>query len=121
MKNEIMHKLGLRHLRLEDYEAVRNISNKVYKGVSEPWTKEEMSNLISRFGEGQVCIEDNGRPVAIALSVIVDFTLLGKNHTYDKVTGNGSFKNHDPEGDYLYGIEVIVDPDYRGIDRKSVV
>lgn len=115
MEDEIIHKLGLRHLRLEDYDAVREMSNKVYKGVSEPWSKEEMNNLISRFGEGQVCIEDNGRPVAIALSVIVDFTLLGKNHTYNKVTGSGSFKNHDPEGDYLYGIDVTVDPDYRGM------
>lgn len=115
MKNEVIHKLGLRHLQLEDYNTVRELGLKVYKGLTEPWSLEEFSNLISRFGEGQVCIEDNGRPVAIALSVIVDFTLLGKTHTYIKVTGNGSFKTHDPEGDYLYGIDVIVDPDYRGM------
>lgn len=112
---EISHKLGLRHLRLEDYAAVREMSHKVYRGLTEPWSKEEYGNLINRFGEGQVCIEDNGRPVAVALSVIVDFNLLGRSHTYNKVIGEGSFKNHDPEGDYLYGVDVMVDPDYRGM------
>ena len=54
-------------------------------------------------------------PVAIALSIIIDFSLFGNNHTYRQITGNATFKTHDAEGDYLYGIEVIVDPDYQGM------
>lgn len=109
------HKLGLRNLRVEDYEAIRDISARVYKGLSPPYTKKEVESLIHRFGEGQICIEDNGKPVAVAFSIIVDFALFGNHHTYEQVTGNGTFKTHDSEGDYLYGIEVFVDPDYRGM------
>ncbi|MBF0233254.1 MAG: GNAT family N-acetyltransferase, partial [Desulfamplus sp.] len=67
------------------------------------------------FSEGQICIEDNGKPVAVALSIMITFSLFGKQHTYNQITANGTFKSHDPEGDYLYGIEVFVDPDYRGM------
>ncbi|SLM31376.1 putative enzyme [Desulfamplus magnetovallimortis] len=115
MTTETTYKLNLRHLRTEDYDAVREISAKVYKGFSEPYTKKEIDSLISRFSEGQICIEDNGKPVAVALAIIIDFSLFGNHHTYDQITAKGTFKSHDPEGDYLYGIEVFVDPDYRGM------
>jgi predicted amidohydrolase/ribosomal protein S18 acetylase RimI-like enzyme len=112
---ETPHKLNLRNLKPEDYPAVREISARVYKGLEDYWTRWEFENLIRRFSEGQICIEDNGRPVALAFSIIIDFSLFGNYHTYTQITGNGTFKPHDPEGDYLYGIEVIVDPEYQGM------
>ncbi len=115
MTMEIEHKLKVRHLRLDDYEPLRNICAKVYKGIASPWTQDQISQLVRVFPEGQVCIEDNGRPVAIALSLIIDFSLFGEQHSYRQVTGGGTFKSHDPEGDYLYGIEIFVDPTYQGM------
>jgi len=115
MSHEIEHKLQTRHLFLDDYEALRKINARVYKGVDLPWTREQIAQLILRFPEGQICIEDNGRPVAIALSLMIDFTLYGEQHTYNQVIGNGTFSTHDPEGDFLYGIEIFVDPDYQGM------
>jgi len=41
MIDEIEHKLKTRHLRIDDYEAIRDISNRVYKGVATAWTKED--------------------------------------------------------------------------------
>ncbi|MBU1002567.1 MAG: GNAT family N-acetyltransferase [Proteobacteria bacterium] len=115
MSEETEHKLQTRHLCMDDYEALRGIYRRVYKGVDTPWTREQIALLISIFPEGQVCIEDNGEPVAIALSMVIDFSLFGDQHTYNQIIGNGTFKSHDPEGDYLYGIEVFVDPEYRGM------
>ncbi len=115
MVTEVSHKLDLRHLNIDDYDAVREIGAKVYKGLSAPWDKKEIANLIQRFPEGQICIEDNGRAVAVALSIIIDFSLFSNNHSYRQITGNGTFRTHDSEGDYLYGIEVFVDPEYRGM------
>lgn len=114
-ETETTHKLDLRNLRVDDFAAVKEISARVYKGLTGHWTKKEIENLIRRFPEGQICIEDKGRPVAIALSIIIDFALFGNHHSYRQITGNGTFKTHDPEGNYLYGIEVIVDPDYQGM------
>jgi len=115
MTEEIEHKLQTRHLRMDDYDELRNIYKRVYKGIDTPWTREQIALLTRIFPEGQVCIEDNGVPIAIALSIVVDFSLIGEHHTYDRIISNGTFKSHDPEGDYLYGIEVFVDPEYHGM------
>ena len=115
MTEEIMHKLETRHLIMEDYDTIRELSGKVYKGLASPWSYDQISALIKRFPEVQICVEDHGKPVAVALSIIIDYSLFGDQHTYDQVTRDGSFKTHDPEGDYLYGIEVFVDQDYRGM------
>ena len=115
MTNEIEHKLETRHLHLDDYESLRDISARVYKGIDSPWTREQIAQLIRVFPEGQFCIEDNGKPVAIALSLVIDFSLFGKRHSYKEVTGEGTFRSHDPEGDYLYGIEVFIDPEFQGM------
>ncbi len=115
MSDEIEHKLKTRHLRLDDYESLHDICGRIYKGVTAPWPKEQIAKLISLFPEGQVCIEDNGKLVAAALSLTIDFSLFGDQHSYNQIISGGTFKNHDPQGDYLYGIEVFVDPEFRGM------
>ena len=115
MTEEISHKLSTRNLRIDDYDKLHEISSRVYKGVAIPWTHEQIVKLIQLFPEGQICIEDNGKPVAVALTLIIDFRLFGDHHTYDQIIRGGTFKSHDPEGDYLYGIEVFVDPEYQGM------
>lgn len=115
MSEEIEHKLSTRHLHLDDYDSLQEICGRVYKGVMAPWSKEQIARLVGIFPEGQICIEDNGKLVAAALSLAIDFSLFGDQHTYNQIITGGSFKNHDPQGDYLYGIEVFVDPDYRGM------
>lgn len=115
MIDETEHKLTTRHLHLDDFEALHDMALKAYKSVAAPWTKEQISLLISKFPEGQICIEDHGKPVAVALSLIIDFSIFGDQHSYDQIIRGGTFKSHDPEGDYLYGIDVSVDPDYQGM------
>ena len=115
MSQEIEHKLKTRHLKIDDYEALRDIALRAYKGVAQPWSREHLERLITLFPEGQICIEDNGKAVAAALSVIIDFSLFGDQHSYNQIIRNGTFKSHDADGDYLYGIDVSVDPDYQGM------
>jgi GNAT superfamily N-acetyltransferase len=50
-----------------------------------------------------------------ALSIIVDYAKLGETHTYSQAVGNYTFSTHTYDGDVLYGIEVFVHPDYRGM------
>ncbi|MFW5836955.1 MAG: GNAT family N-acetyltransferase [Desulfovibrionaceae bacterium] len=109
------HVLQLRNLRPDDYEQLRDISKRVYKGVTKPWEREEIEAMIRRFPEGQICIEDKGVVVGVALTMIIDFSLVGERHTYQSLIGDGKLRRHDPEGDYLYGVEIFVDPDYQGM------
>ncbi|MGD8379913.1 MAG: bifunctional GNAT family N-acetyltransferase/carbon-nitrogen hydrolase family protein [Gammaproteobacteria bacterium] len=107
------HHLKLRNLTHRDYEDVRAIMNKVYRGMGGAWERDEFIALLNRFPEGQIGIEDNGRIVAAAISLIVDYGRFGDHHSYARITADGQFTTHDPNGEILYGVDVFVDPEYR--------
>lgn len=109
------HKLVLRQLRRADFKAIHAIMEKVYSNMEGAWSQDEYHALLKKFPEGQICIEDNGKVVAAALAIIVDYSKFGDKHTYAKITGNGKFDTHDDEGDTLYGVDVFVDPEYRSL------
>lgn len=111
---EAEHHLHLRHTRVEDYADIRAIMEQVYPRMG-PWELKMIQAQINRFPEGQICIEDNGRVVAAAITVQVDYSRFGDDHSYDEITGNGWLTTHDPNGDVLYGVDVFVDPDYRDL------
>ena len=107
-------KIELRNLRINDYLDLKESVNQAYAGIGGAyWDVKEIKKLLGLFPEGQLCIEVNGRVVASALSLIVDYSKFGDNHTYEQVTGNYTFKTHDYKGDVLYGIEMFVHPEYR--------
>ncbi|WP_221766293.1 bifunctional GNAT family N-acetyltransferase/carbon-nitrogen hydrolase family protein [Hymenobacter metallilatus] len=109
------HKLVLRTLRRGDFKAVKAIMDKVYSNMEGAWAQDEYNALLKKFPEGQICIEDNGQVVAAALAIIVQYSDFGDKHTYAKITGNGKFNTHNPDGDTLYGVDVFVDPEYRNL------
>lgn len=109
------HHLRLRNLKQDDYPDVAEIMERVYSGMGGAWSRDEFTALLNRFPEGQICLEDNGKVVGAAISLIVDYGRYGDRHTYDQITGGGYFSTHDPNGDVLYGVDVFVHPDYRSM------
>jgi len=107
--------LVLRNTRSTDYPAVQDIMNQVYSFMGGAWTQQEFEAQLTRFPEGQICIEDNGRLVGAAISMIVNYDSYGDNHTYKQITGGGTLSTHDPEGDTLYGVDLFVHPAYRSL------
>ncbi|MEZ4791717.1 MAG: bifunctional GNAT family N-acetyltransferase/carbon-nitrogen hydrolase family protein [Flavobacteriales bacterium] len=114
MSNDM--RIRLRHLKLEDFQNLRDAMVQAYPDMAGAiWREEHIRTLIDLFPEGQLCVTVNGKVVASALSIIVDYDLYGDNHTYRQITGNYTFKTHDPSGDVLYGIDVFVHPEHRGL------
>lgn len=109
------HLLKLRNLRNEDYENIVEIMRNAYTTMGGMWTREQIQRLITIFPEGQLGIEDKGKIVAFALTIIVDYSLYGDDHDYLTITGNYSFSTHTKNGDVLYGIEICVHPEYRSM------
>jgi len=109
------HRLKLRNTRLDDYADIQEIMELVYPNMGGSWTRREFASQVSRFPDGQICIEDNGKVVAAAISLIVDYSRYGDRHNYQQITGNGYLTTHDPSGDTLYGVDIFVHPDYRGL------
>ncbi len=114
---EELHKLRLRQLRPQDFDDIRDIWQEVYGGLGGlfRFTRDKYRQQIARFPEGQLCIEDNGKVVAVALSMIVDYEAFGDEHTYAEITDNCTLSTHDPNGDVLYGVDVFIKPSYRGM------
>lgn len=108
-------RLKLRNLRLEDFSDIKAIMDQVYPTLGGGWPEKKFRAMLKVFGEGQICIEDSGKVVAAAFSVIVDYDKFGDEHTYDEITGNAYLTTHDPNGDVLYGVDVFVDPEYRNL------
>ncbi len=109
-------RVSLRNLELNDYIQLKEAMLKAYSDIGGlHWKEEQIKKLLDIFPEGQLCVEVNDVVVACALSLIVDYKKFGDNHTYDQITGNYTFNTHSPNGDVLYGIEVFVHPDYRGL------
>lgn len=115
-KRKLKHagKLTLRNLTQKDYDDVKGIMDRVYPTLG-GWSKAEYRAQLAAFPEGQICIEDEGKVVAAAQSLIVNYRRFGDRHTYDQITGKGKLTTHDPDGDTLYGLDVFVDPEYRGL------
>ncbi|MFZ5629625.1 MAG: GNAT family N-acetyltransferase [Spirochaetota bacterium] len=109
------HKLVLRALRTDDYVFIREITAKVYENSGGAWRQEQFDSMLARFPEGQLCIEDKGRVIACAFSLVVAYDKYTDLHTYEQITDRGFITNHDPAGDTLYGVDVFVDPEYRGL------
>lgn len=69
---------------------------------------------IKTFPEGQHAIIDHtGLPVGSSTDFIVDFNLDNIQHKYMDITGHNYLTHHDPKGDWLYGADIGIHPDYR--------
>ncbi|MGV3528280.1 MAG: GNAT family N-acetyltransferase [Flavisolibacter sp.] len=108
--------LELEQLSVEDYQQLLEAMKASYPNwTGSYWALASIQRLISRFPQGQMVIKVNGKVVGCALSLIVQYDRFDDNHTYKQITGNYSFSTHDPNGDVLYGIEIFIHPEYRGL------
>lgn len=108
--------IDVRNLTLEDYKTLKESMQKAYASLGgQYWKEDALQKLISKFPDGQIVITHNGNVVGCALSIIVNYEKFGDNHSYRDITGHFSFDTHDQSGDTLYGIEVFVNPDFRGL------
>ena len=114
-KKDQEHKLIIRTLEYSDYNDVQEIMELVYSYAGGSYTKREFHSQLDKFSDGQICIEDNGKVVACAFSLIVNYNKFGDNHTYAEITGNYTYNTHDDEGDTLYGTDVFVHPEHQGM------
>ena len=106
-------KIRVRRLRKSDYPAVKRLQLKCFPGMG-PWTPEQFESQLKHFADGQICVEYQRKVVASSSSLIVDFKRYTDWHNWREIADSGYIRNHDPEGDTLYGIEIMVDPDMRG-------
>lgn len=122
------NRLKVRLLTHEDFEQLVELQQKCFPGMGS-WTKDQIVSQIEIFPEGQVCVEYNDKIIASSSSLIVNFGYYSEWHNWKEISDNGYIRNHDSNGDTLYGVEIMVDPAFRGYKlarrlydaRKSIV
>lgn len=116
MKIEEIENIELSYLKLEDYEEFKSAMILAYPTMPDSyWEEIHIKTLLSKFPEGQVAIKVNGQFAGCALSIIVDYDKFSDNHSYNEIIGNYTFSTHSKKGNVLYGIDVFIVPEYRGL------
>lgn len=110
--------IRIRHLAVRDFARITEIGKVLYP-EEKPWRAKTFQSQLDHFARGQMVAVDGetDHVVGYAASLIIVWEDYGHGHTWNEVTGNGTFKTHDPTGRTLYGADVMVDP---GVQGKGV-
>ena len=115
MKEEITN-VKLDFLTVDDYEELKKAMISSYASMPNAyWKEQQIMALLKKFPEGQAVIKVNNNIAGCALSIIIDRDNFEEQHTYKDITGNYSFDTHTEDGDVLYGIDVFIKPEFRGL------
>jgi 4-aminobutyrate aminotransferase / (S)-3-amino-2-methylpropionate transaminase / 5-aminovalerate transaminase len=66
------------------------------------------------FEEGQFAVLDRDRLIGATTTLRLNFDFDHVDHTFAEIIQGGWLTSHDPEGVWLYGADLAVDPEYRG-------
>ncbi len=107
-------RLHIRNAVLSDVPAICALSTRAYVEAGiKGYSSGAVTGQINIFPEGQFVITADDKVVGYSATFITHGDIALKPHSWVEITGNGYAARHDPAGDWLYGMDVFVDPDYR--------
>jgi predicted amidohydrolase/ribosomal protein S18 acetylase RimI-like enzyme len=107
-------KIIVRPLQEEDFESIIILQKLCFVDM-DPWSIPQLESHLNIFPEGQICVEYDGTIIGSSSSLIINFEEYNDQHSWNEITNYGFITNHNPEGYNLYGIEVMVHPDFRNM------
>ncbi len=108
-------KITVRNATPHDALEICDLSSRVYKNTGMyGYSEGAVTGQINHFPEGQFVITIDEKIVGYCATFRISEEIALKDHNWTEITGNGYASRHQPDGDWLYGMEVAVDPDYRG-------
>ncbi|MEP6898847.1 MAG: GNAT family N-acetyltransferase, partial [Rhodanobacter sp.] len=112
--DELSPKLLLRHATPADVPALVELTGRIY---TSEWghSAEMLRSQQTHFPEGQFVVEYEDKLVGYCATFRIDEATALAPHTWMQITGGGMGSRHNPDGNWLYGMEVVVHPDYRGM------
>lgn len=96
---------------------------------SELMRKEHFLNHCRLFPEGNFVALADERVIGLGSGFLIDFDFDDAQHSFQEIIDGGWYSQHDPAGDWYYGGDISVHPDWRrrGVGsrlyaaRKSIV
>ncbi|MEX1042027.1 MAG: bifunctional GNAT family N-acetyltransferase/carbon-nitrogen hydrolase family protein [Pirellulaceae bacterium] len=111
---EFQWKTILRKITPDDFAPLIEMQKLCFPNMK-PWDLAHLESQHKIFPDGQIVIEIDGKVVASSASLIVDYDPNQAWHNWSAMSDNGYIRNHNPKGDTLYGIEIMVHPEFRGL------
>ncbi len=113
--NKKSGRLTIRNATLKDVPALVELVKRVYAGSNIPvYSEGALNGQINHFPNGQLVAVYGQELVGYCAGFLISGKLALRSHTWVEITGNGYASRHNPDGEYLYGMEVCVDPNFRG-------
>jgi predicted amidohydrolase/predicted N-acetyltransferase YhbS len=105
-------RLIVRQATMADVAAIIELNRKIYGSFA--CTPDMVRGQLTHFPRGQIVVEYEGLIVGHCATFRIDESIALAAHSWKEITGGGFASRHDPKGNYLYGMEVCVDPQMRG-------
>jgi ribosomal protein S18 acetylase RimI-like enzyme len=109
--------LVIRNTRPDDIEKIVKLQQESFPILARYgniWHPEELKSHLQIFPQGQfVAVEEDGTVVGSASTLIINLDPEYAEHTWKRITADGMFTNHNPNGDSLYGADISTHPKFR--------
>ena len=66
------------------------------------------------FPEGQFVLTNEEMIIGMTTTQRMNFDLSSYQHTFLEISGDGWMSQHQPEGEWLYGLDMGIHPEFRG-------
>jgi GNAT superfamily N-acetyltransferase len=115
-KKELPGGLLLQNIREEHAPGLEALQKIVFPTLAEDELIKAVHYLkhIELFPEGQFVITDGDKVIGMTSTMRSHFDFNNFHHTFKETIAGGWMTNHEPDGDWLYGLDMGVHPDYRG-------
>ena len=108
-------RIKIRNAVIADVPAICDLTQRVYHDTGMyGYSEGAVTGQINHFPEGQFVVTIDDKVVGYCATFRTSEDAVKKQHTWAEITGNGYASRHEPNGEWLYGMEVSVDPDFRG-------
>ena len=108
-------RLIVRQATVKDAPGIAALTAKVYGPVGiDSYSEGIVTGQINNYAAGKFVATIDDLVVGYCATFRVSGKAALSQHSWAEITGQGYGSRHDPDGDWLYGMEVCVDPDYRG-------
>jgi ribosomal protein S18 acetylase RimI-like enzyme len=117
-------KAVIRQYRKEDFEGLIQVQQEAFPPPFPSelwWNMEQLSNHVRLFPEGALCIEINGRIAGSMTGLIVNYQPGDPDHNWSGITDDGYIRNHDPNGNTLYVVDICISPAFRKLGLGKVL
>jgi GNAT superfamily N-acetyltransferase len=120
---EIPGGIVIRHMQVSDAKQLEELQKIVFPTLADDELIRAAHYLrhLEVFPEGQFVITDGGRVIGMTTTMRSNFDFLNIHHTFKETIGGGWLTNHNPEGEWLYGLDMGLLPEYRGMGLARIL